>query len=213
MQCDFGSPANYSVFHIAQPQWLDPMEPLQWITLRVNMTLLSGVGGVAFRFTDISNHYYFAVNAEAQTVEFGKVLGGTGTVLGAHHWAVADEYKNATVSITVTSDAGAHTLSITNATGDASSWSYNDSSIVKGTIGLLSQGVVYFDNFTASTSCDGLGQTCSQATTGMGCEFQCGDGYSILQGTPSRTCTAGAWSGVRLVCAIGVLPLSRFPLL
>lgn len=95
-------------------------------------------------------------------------------------------------------------LSVTlNSSGTPTLYSWNDSSIGLGSYGFLSAGVGYVTNITASTTCDGGGQSCTGFSTGMTCGFSCAAGYTAVQGSTSRTCTYGTWSGSQLTCSIG----------
>lgn len=198
-QCTYSATSRYSTLTLSQPKWLDTMEPNQFMALTVTVGIQSGLMGVAFRFSDENNHYYFLLDAPNGRFEWGKVAAGTFSAVNTAAWSTPSEFIGVAVNLSVTSVGGVHTVNVTN-TGSSFSWS--DSTYTKGSFGFVSKGVGYFDDVVASTSCDGAGQVCSDFTSGMTCSFTCAEGYTVLTGDLSRTCTMGAWSGSNVVCAI-----------
>jgi hypothetical protein len=184
---------------MSQPKWLDTMEPGQLVAFTVTANVQSGIIGVAFRFSDENNHYYFLLDATNGRFEWGRVVAGTFTAANTAAWSTPSEFVGVPVNLSVNSLAGVHTVNVTN-TGSVFSWS--DATFTKGSIGFVSNGVGYFDDVVASTTCDGAGQVCSDFTSGMTCTFTCAEGYTVLSGDLSRTCTMGSWSGSNVVCAI-----------
>ena len=197
----------YVLFVETNPVWLQTMSATQGVTITATISLTSGPTGVVLQYTDQNNYIYVMFDATARVTRYGTVYNGVFPRSVCHvscRCRCRLPLSPAAALKGKPQPLYPYWLNIVSVTAPGLTFSWVESRLPAGSVGLISKGAATLSSFVVTTTCDSAGVQCSNAYPSQSCTFGCAPGYVLVAGTSATlSCSSSGWVGTAPICSVG----------